>query len=169
MTLAEFKQIILKYKTSFPGQSIETRASEYFRYFKIYPLITVAEAIDKAVLEEGRAFFPSAGEINKYIIKSKQEFDERSLAQFKWISEAPKFQAEKYANIDTGEETVEYARYKLMEQANRYKSKGSDGYIYLIQNPDVWEWRIINGALAYIRPDPENTQIKYPQTKTYRG
>lgn len=106
-----------------------------------------AHVLQKA--EEARGIKPARGKI-----------DSRHLP---WISQAPKFFGTKFEAERPGAmcpPTKEFAAWLDEERPKRYRSMDYDGNIFLIQNPEAWEWREVGGAVTYIRPLPEATGEK---------
>lgn len=74
-----------------------------------------------------------------------------------WISKAPKFIGEKFQDLDRGIPTSEYAKWREIEQHRRYRSTDQHDNIFLIQNPEAWDWMIKSNKIYFTRPDPEAT------------
>lgn len=90
-------------------------------------------------------------------LRFKKEMDSDPNADLPWISKAPNFEGEKFEDLDRGIPTRAYLAWKQEEEHKRYRSIGRDNEIFLIQNPNAWDWRIINNKMHFIRPEPEAT------------
>lgn len=90
------------------------------------------------------------------------------LVRYPWVSKAPRFLGGRFENIEHCIETYEFMTWKANESTYKYKAKGADGYVYLVQNPDCCEFRLINNKIYVVKPEAEKTDYKYPQLKSYR-
>jgi hypothetical protein len=77
-----------------------------------------------------------------------------------WISQAPKFSGEKFEDLDQGRPTASYTLWRDAEQHKRYRSTNDRDEIFLIQNPEAWDWTLKGGKICFIRPEPEATGDK---------
>lgn len=77
-----------------------------------------------------------------------------------WISKAPKFEGEKFEDINTGMPTRAYQLWKQANEHKRYRATNQQDEIFLIQNPECWDWKVHGGKICYIRPDPIDTGEK---------
>lgn len=86
-----------------------------------------------------------------------------------WISKAPTFDD----TIDYEMPSREFCRFLERERPKRYRALDPHTEeILLIQNPAAWEWKIKNGSVAFIRPEPIRTRTylkKKRDFKAYEG
>jgi hypothetical protein len=92
-----------------------------------------------------------------------------------WISKAPKFQGTKYEPSDdplipSYRPTEEFKEWLQFERPKRYRSIDHSGNIFLIQNPEAWNWRVLKDhSILFIRAKPEPTGEQLPKQTTRKG
>ncbi len=77
-----------------------------------------------------------------------------------WISKAPKFEGEKFLDLDRGIPTAAYTLWRQANEHKRYRSTNQQDEIFLIQNPECWDWCLRGDKLCFVRPEPEATGDK---------
>jgi hypothetical protein len=98
--------------------------------------------------------------ILEIVQKNKEMWANRDDSQYPWISKAPKYEGEKFLDLDRGIPTAAYSLWKNANEHKRYRSTNQQDEIFLIQNPECWDWAIKGDKICFIRPEPEATGEK---------
>lgn len=80
----------------------------------------------------------------------------------KWISEAPKFEGTK----DYFNPSEEFKNFLRLERERKYLSKDARGEVFLVTNPEAWDWTIRGEQVTMQRPKPISTGSIIPEPKT---
>lgn len=81
----------------------------------------------------------------------------------KWISEAPKFEGHK----DFFNPSPEFQTFLRIERQKKYMTKDSKGEIFLVTNPEAWDWLILGpDRFSVIRPKAISTGSIIPEPKS---
>jgi len=101
------------------------------------------------------------------ILDAEKIQNKRVLNQpHKWISEAPKFEGHK----DFFNPSAEFQDFLRIERQKKYMSKDARGEIFLVTNPEAWDWLILGqDRISVIRPKPISTGSIIPEPKTKGG
>lgn len=134
----------------------------WFELFSHVDTRTFQKAVEATIKAPNRAFFPSPGEVNAEIMdlansKKAIGYDDGKLP---WISKAPKYQGEKFLDLDRGIAHPAYLRWQETEAPKRYRSVNEYQDIFLIQNPDACDWCLRGNQIHFIRPEPTETGEK---------
>ena len=105
-----------------------------------------------------------------HVLKAAEELRASELAITQatgdsWVSKAPKYQGHR----DHKHPSREWLNWLEAERPKLYRSLDSEGRVWLVQNPDAWQWDFdLDGELSFHRPPPLPTSEKLKPTRASR-